>query len=120
MTLQKDRGNLGERLALRYLEAKGYIFQQANYACYFGEIDLIFKKSEIFVFVEVKLRTGSEYMPHESVNFSKQRKLILTAENFLQRHELLGEVDWRFDVVEIVLEGKHAKVRHFENAFEHF
>lgn len=120
MTLQKDRGNLGEKIARRYLEAKQFIYIAKNYHCYFGEIDLIFKKEAVFVFVEVKLRTGNEYMPHESVNFSKQRKLILTAENYLQRFELLGEVAWRFDVVEIVLRNVHAKVRHFENAFEHF
>ncbi len=120
MTLAKDRGNLGERIARGYLEAKGFVFIRANYSCRFGEIDVIFRKSEVLVFVEVKLRTGNEYFPHESVNFVKQRKLILTAEDFLQRRELLGEVDWRFDVVEIVLAGSHAKVRHFENAFEHF
>lgn len=120
MTLAKDRGNLGEKIARRYLETKGFIFVAKNYHCYFGEIDLIFKKADIFVFVEVKLRTGHEYLPHESVNFVKQRKLILTAENYLQRYELLGEVDWRFDVVEIVLVGLRAKVRHFDNAFEHY
>ncbi len=120
MTLQRDRGNLGEKIARRYLEAKQFMYIAKNYHCYFGEIDLIFKKEEVFVFVEVKLRTGDEYLPHESVNFVKQRKLILTAENYLQRHELLYEVDWRFDVVEIVLQGTHAKVRHFENALEHY
>ena len=120
MTLQKDRGNLGERIARRYLEAKGFEFIRANYHSHFGEVDLIFRNNQAFIFVEVKLRTGNEYLPHESVDARKQRKLILTAEHFLQCCDLLYEVDWRFDVVEIILTASKAQVRHFENAFEHF
>jgi putative endonuclease len=120
MTLQKERGNFGEKIAHRYLQAKGLIFVTKNYHCRYGEVDLIFRSDTQIIFVEVKLRTGDEYLPHESVNFIKQRKLILTAEDFLQRRHLLFEVDWRFDVVEIILQGTTAKVRHFESAFEHF
>ena len=59
----KDRspGAWGEDLALRYLIQHGYKLLERNYRTRRGEIDLIVRKDDTLVFVEVKLRRGSGY-----------------------------------------------------------
>ena len=50
-------GPIGEDVARKYLEDKGLQFIEANFRTKFGEIDLIMKDDEGYVFVEVKTRT---------------------------------------------------------------
>ena len=54
-------GPWGEARAADYLRKKGYEIVGANYRCRFGEIDLIAQKGRYLVFVEVKLRAGSNF-----------------------------------------------------------
>ena len=54
-------GREGEAAAAAYLRKKKYEVIGANYRCRFGELDLIAKKQELVIFVEVKLRKNSEH-----------------------------------------------------------
>jgi len=50
-----------------------------NYHCRFGEIDLIMKDAKTLVFVEVGLRSNSQFCSAaSSITPQKQNKLILT------------------------------------------
>ncbi|MBP5618294.1 MAG: YraN family protein, partial [Clostridia bacterium] len=49
-------GERGEKLAARYLRRKGYRILERNFQTRFGEIDLIARKGDQLVFVEVKTR----------------------------------------------------------------
>lgn len=54
------------------------------------------------MFVEVRCKRSAAFgSPAESVTPSKQSKLIATAQHYLCAHSL-GDVECRFDVVEVV------------------
>ena len=99
-TQRKLKGNQAELLARRHLEQQGLEFAQANFLCKTGEIDLIMRERELMVFVEVRYREdvclGD---PLETVNRSKQRKLIRSASYFLQQQYGNRWPPCRFDVV---------------------
>ena len=94
-------GDAGEDFAAEILEDRGYIILDRNYLCKSGEIDIIAKDDDTFVFVEVKTRKNSLYgTPAEFVDFRKQRKIRSAALNFLKT----DAVNMRFDVFEIIYE----------------
>ena len=78
-----------------------------------GEIDIIAKKGETIVFVEVKFRTNTEKgLPREAVNYRKQKHIQNTALCYLKYKNCM-ESDIRFDVIEIL----NFKITHIKNAF---
>ena len=114
-------GRWGESIAANYLRKKEYLLLGANYRCRCGEIDLIAKKEDLLVFVEVKLRKNADYgEAREFVNLKKQERIKLTAAMYLSRYEL-DDLRTRFDVIEIYApEGtktKKPEIRHLEDAF---
>lgn len=50
-------GGWYEGQAARYLEGEGLRILESNYRCRTGEIDLIARDEEYFVFIEVKYRS---------------------------------------------------------------
>ena len=126
----KRFGNFGEKIAKDYLENKGYQILDKNYFFRIpgnpqrGEIDIIARKSDIISFVEVKtLRFLSStqkklFFPEEKVNFSKQRKLRITAESWLMKKKIPLNCKWQIDVIAVNFNSKTKKadISHFENA----
>ena len=99
-------GQLCEKLACSNLKKNGYHIVETNYRCRYGEIDIIAKHKDCFVFIEVRSKTGTAYgTPEESVTANKKQKLISTAMNYLGAHpEING--DWRIDMVAVEFDGK--------------
>ncbi len=68
-------------------------------------------------FVEVKTRTGLEYgTPGAAVTYTKQQKLRKTALVWLQEQEQYYS-DLSFDVIEVWVVGKTAKIRWLQSCF---
>ena len=113
--MTSDRnGKIGEHLAEKFLISRGYDILERNYRTKFGEIDLIAKYKDCTVFVEVKLRSNSNYgFPVEYVNKKKQEKIIKTCQVYLD-----VEKDFiRFDIISIIKEGSKYHIEHIKNAF---
>src|SRR4051812_2424045 len=55
---RRSRGALGERLAARHLERRGYEIVDRNYRTRHGELDLIAADRRALVFCEVKTRVS--------------------------------------------------------------
>lgn len=92
-------GEKYEKKAISLLKNKGYKLLFHNYYSKRGEIDLIVSKEKILVFVEVKYRKRTDYgNGYEAVDRKKQKKIYLTALDFLQRHNY-EDFDMRFDVI---------------------
>ncbi len=113
-------GAFGERKAANYLRLHGYRIVDTNCRYRQGEIDIIAKKRNYIVFVEVKLRKNSDYgQAREFVTAAKQQRVITAAQLWLQSHET--ELQPRFDVIEVYApEGVSARkvtINHIENAF---
>lgn len=97
---KKQVGQAIEQQACNLLSAKGLSLITKNYRCPFGEIDLIMRDGNELVFVEVRLRTNTDYgSAVESINYTKQQKLLKSATHYLQKNRLIDQIDCRFDVI---------------------
>jgi putative endonuclease len=93
-------GQEQEVLACDYLISQGLQLVMQNYQCKLGEIDIIMQDKDTLVFVEVRHRKQNNYVSGiESINKSKQRKIIKTSQYYLQAHKLTNKFSCRFDVV---------------------
>lgn len=108
-----EKGRNGEKLAEGYLRKLGYDILEKNYSIAQGEIDIIAKYEEYYIFVEVKYRKSLENgYPREAVGKVKQRKIKNVALYYISKNELLDN-DFRFDVIEVL----GNEINHIENAF---
>ena len=102
-TIEQQKHLLGqwaEQTALLFLQSQQYQYVNKNYHSRFGEIDLIVKRDNELVFVEVKARSAGSYAEAcEVISYSQQRKIIKTAQFFLQRYPNYYNCDCRFDVI---------------------
>ena len=113
----KSKGSIGEILAERYLNNLGYKFIARNYTCKIGEIDLIYKDKDYYVFVEVKTRLNDRFgEPREAINFKKQQKIKRVAEFYLISNNLYDK-NCRFDCIEVLGNEKDSKLEYYKNAF---
>jgi len=113
----KSKGSIGEILAERYLNNLGYKFIARNYICKIGEIDLIYKDKDYYVFVEVKTRLNDRFgEPREAINFKKQQKIKRVAEFYLISNNLYDK-NCRFDCIEVLGNEKDNKLEYYKNAF---
>ena len=67
-------GNIGESMAIFYLQKNKYKILDTNYKTKFGEIDIIAKDADDrIIFVEVKARNTARFgYPREAVTTQKQ------------------------------------------------
>jgi len=102
---------------LRYLIQNGYTLVERNYRTRRGEIDLIVRKDDTLVFVEVKLRRGTGFGdPLEAVTHRKQNTLRDVAEHYLYTRKP-EFVALRFDVIGILADRPEVRLHHIEDAF---
>lgn len=119
MAYHNELGKIGEQLATDYLHRQGYSILERNFIYDKAEIDIIAKKEEQIVIVEVKTRNSDFFGdPQDFVTKGKIKLLVKAANEYIVSNKLDLEV--RFDVI-AVLKNKHVeKLEHFENAFYHF
>jgi putative endonuclease len=121
-TQKRKFGDLGERLARKFLKNNGYAVLEVNYQKRIGEIDVIAKHKKTIHFIEVKTRTESSSemfgLPQEAVSYQKKKKLIRTALFYLSERRLSDEAIWQIDVIAITInqDKTKAKINHIENA----
>lgn len=110
-------GTLGEKMAANYLEQRGYLILERNYKVKSGEIDIIAAEKDVLVFVEVKTRSSCLFgRPLEAVDRRKQQKIIRTAQWYLSRTNQYHKA-CRFDIIEIMKQGKQFCVNQIQDAF---
>ena len=110
-------GQSGEAAAQDFLERQGYTILDTNYRCPWGEVDIVASQGDVLVFVEVRARRGGAMgSPEESVTPAKGRRLIMTAQHYLQSHP--GHPDWRIDLVAVRMDrtGRVQRVSLVQNA----
>lgn len=94
-------GRWGEDQAADFLLQRGYTILGRNIRTPEGEIDLIVRKNEIVVFVEVKARSHSQNgYPEEAITEEKMEHMLNSAEHYLLEHPELEE-NWRVDVISV-------------------
>ena len=107
-------GQTAELRAAAFLQTRGLKLVARNWRCRFGEIDLVMQDGATLVFVEVRLRSRSDFGgAAASVTPAKQKKLLAAARQYLAGLKTLPPC--RFDVV--ALSGSDAP-EWIENAFD--
>jgi len=115
---RRERGALGEKIALDFLIKRNFTILEHNFRCREGEIDIIARQGDCLVFVEVRTKTSTNLgTPEESITPAKAQRLVALAQTFLQSHENLP-TQWRIDVIAIDMDrqGKPSRVELVENA----
>jgi putative endonuclease len=107
-------GVKGENLAAEFLQRKGFEIVARNFRHRRSEIDLIVKRENWIIFVEVKTRSSVAFgEPEQFVDSKKVRMIFQAAEEYIFSNDWHGHV--RFDVVSVKL-GLEPEITHFEDA----
>jgi len=141
-TKTKKLGDLGEKIAEKYLKNKGYKILEKNFRYKnYGEIDiiaqknkrklLIFLKPKHLTFVEVKTRKisgNSSYRPEDNITYFKKKQLIKLSKIYLSQNKKFLNIPYQIDVIAIeilqeIIESAHnqrIELRHIEQAITDF
>lgn len=127
-TEKQQIGALGEEIASKYLENKGFRVIGRNYLKKCGEIDIIAQKGQILHFIEVKSvsRESSTtfwtnvscetdvHRPEDNIHPSKLKRLARTIEVYLLEKFPCTEPKWQFDAITVKIDSssKQAKVKY--------
>ena len=102
---RQDTGRRGEDLASSFFISNGFEIIEKNFRFKrMGEIDLIVRKENLVLFVEVKNRTTDRYGgAHFSINKKKQNTIRKVAQIFLDSNPnyYAREISYRFDLISV-------------------
>lgn len=105
-------GLLGEYIAIACYLLRFYFILAHRYKSKFGEIDLIAKRGNKIIFIEVKARKHG--LEHGIVSTHQQQRIRRTAELFLLRNKQYSTCEIRFDLVVL---NKFCSLTRIKNAF---
>ena len=114
---RQEFGEVGEKVAERWLRQHGWRVLQRRFRNGHRDIDLVAERDGLVAFVEVKARRRNDFGdPVEAVDWRKQRELVRSATVWIDRHGRPNE-SYRFDVIGVLVDGNSVRVKHIENAF---
>lgn len=116
MQTTKQKGDLWEVLAIKYLQKHEYKILETNYKFgRFWEIDVIAEKNGFYFFIEVKYRSNEKYgTAEESITKSKLFKLEKSIYSYCMKNRINLE-HINFNVIAITKGLKSYKVTHYKN-----
>ena len=112
-----EKGRTGEAVAALHLKAREYRILCCNFRVNRYEIDLVAKKGNCLVFVEVKTRkiAQSDIFAHPSKG--QFRRLVYAAHAFIKTSKIKAQ-SCRFDLIRVLTDKNSVKVEHLEDAFD--
>lgn len=121
--MKKDRrretGRIGEQLAAQHLKEKGYTILEMNWHHPLGELDLIAKKGDCLVIVEVRTTRSRNFgYGFQSINRQKQQQVRKLALLYLQNGHF-PDISFRIDVISVLLASTDEPIQidHLKGAF---
>lgn len=109
-------GKDGEEIAAKFLENKGYKILNRNFLTRHGEIDIIAKDKEEYVFIEVKTRKSNKYgEPIDAINNNKIKHLKSAINYYLYINKLENKFI-RIDVIEVKYIKNKIYINHIKQA----
>ncbi|HWZ59167.1 MAG TPA: YraN family protein [Gemmatimonadaceae bacterium] len=116
MSREHELGHFGERVAAKWLRLQGWNVLWQRFKNGHRDIDIIARKANTIAFVEVKTRSDLSFGdPITAVGYYKLEQLWRSASVWVIRHGPPG-VEYRVDVICVLVRDKHVKIRHVENA----
>ncbi|GAB4574060.1 MAG: YraN family protein [Anaerolineae bacterium] len=113
-------GRRGEALAAEHLLRNGLTIIDRNWRCPLGELDIIARDGDEWVFVEVRTRRArTTNTALESMTGAKQSRLIAAIHAYFEaRGYDLEDVIWRVDLVVIALSAGGARIEVIRDALQ--
>src|SRR3989338_4734753 len=110
-------GDIGEEVAVKYLERKGFRVIERNYLRKWGEIDIIAEKGQLLSFIEVKSVSRESSRPEENMHPKKVQRLRRAIQTYLLDRKVSENQEWQFHLVCVYLDfsTKKARVEMLEN-----
>lgn len=109
-------GKKGEVFSVEYLIHNGYEILEKNWRHKHKEVDIIARKGDTLIIVEVKTRKQHSLSePFEAVDNKKQNLLIEAASTYIETNDIDEEV--RFDIISVIYAENEYKLEHIKNAF---
>lgn len=126
MFSKKETGSLGEKIAKRYLEKKGYKILAQNFQKKWGELDIVTKKEGKIIFFEVKTRRNKQskeleiFSPEEKISFKKEKQLRKITQVYLTENNLSLNTPYQIDIlaINLFLNSQKIKINHYKNVIE--
>ena len=116
---RRAQGDAAEERACRHLDRSGFTIVERNYRTKSGEIDIVARKGDVLVFVEVRSLEVPDFgTPEESVTPAKRRRIVATAREYLSKVPPSSWREARFDVIAIEGSGDVVELRHYPAAFD--
>jgi putative endonuclease len=116
---RRAQGDAAEERACRHLDRSGFTIVERNYRTRGGEIDIVARKGDLLVFVEVRSREVPGLgTPEASVTPAKRRRIVAAARRYLSDVPPSSWREARFDVIAIDGSGDDAALRHYPAAFD--
>ncbi len=117
LTQKQKVGNVGEGLACRFLEGRGFKIIERNYRKKWGELDIVAEKSEVLHFVEVKAISNPNFRPEDAVRAWKKQRMSRAIRTYLLDRKISDETDFQIDIAAVFLDftRKKARIRMLEN-----
>lgn len=106
------RGIAAEHFAATFLRFKGYSVLERRYKTPVGEIDLIVRRKNTIVFVEVKERSDM-ISALECLTPTMKSRIVRAARYYIAGHPACAGCDLRFDLVAT----RGFYIRHLDNAW---
>lgn len=117
MAQHNEVGLWGEQTAALHLIHQDYQILERNWRCRHLEIDIIAEYLGEIVFVEVKTRSGGDFREaRAAVDFYKRKHIMDAAQVYLHQNRL--DNIWRYDVITIIGNAAHYRLRHEQRAFD--
>ena len=114
-----ELGKKGEQLAVNYLIGKGYKIVERNWRFQKAEIDIIARKAETLISVEVKTRSTKNFgNPQDFVNPKKIKLMVSAMNEYILNKDL--DIELRFDIIAITKDKSSFDIQHFKDAFLYF
>lgn len=119
MATAHELGRMAEDLAVDYYKKNGYSIVVRNYRYQKAEVDLIVRKANYLVAVEVKARSTAYFgAPEKFITPKKVKLLVMAMDAYVNQNNL--DVEIRFDVMSYLLcDGKWV-CNPIQNAFYPF
>jgi len=116
MAEHNDLGKIGEEKATNYLTEKGFVILEKNWRFQKSEIDLIARKQNLLIAVEVKTRSSLGFgMPQDFVNPKKIKHLSMAFNKYITSKNI--DLEARFDIIAVYFDGEKYNIEHIEDAF---
>lgn len=108
-----SKGKRGEDAAVAFLVNIGYSILARNYRTRSGEIDIVARDGDCYVFVEVK--SASKGATDPRLNFDARKFARVRKTAYVYIAEKTDEFDpaYRFDLIAVYFNGDNIDVKHF-------